>query len=316
MAQVVTKEGWSILHLAAVNNQLKTLETLYSLPEIAALATKINQQGWTALHHAVEKDYLDVALSLIKQYPAMAQVVTKVGSTILHLAARSNQLKTLETLYSLPEITAVATKTDQQGWTPLHCAVAEDYLDVTLSLIKQYPVMAQAVTKVGSTILHLAAANNQLNTLKILYSLPAITALATKTDQQDWTPLHYAVAVGYLDVALSLIKQYPAMAQAVTQFGSTIFHIAARNNQLKTLETLYSLPKIAALATKTDQQGWTALHYTVAKGYLDVALSLIKQYPAMAQAVTKEGRTILQFAADYKQQDTLEALQKLPAMAA
>ena len=76
-------------------------------------------EGYTALHYAAINGNLKI-VKLLKEYGAKIECVTKLGKNVLHLAAESNQPSILvHFLLNEPlEITSV----DENGSTPLHWA--------------------------------------------------------------------------------------------------------------------------------------------------------------------------------------------------
>jgi ankyrin repeat protein len=206
-----------------------------------------DEDGWNLLHYAVYKGNIDLALSLIKQYPELAFTKTEDGENILQLAAQNDQPSTLEAFYALPELAVFVTQIDSRGWNLLHHIVCKGNTDFALRLIKQHPELALAKTNTGQNILKFAYSLNQLATLEAFYALPELAALVTQSNSHGWNLLHSVVCKGDTDFALRLIKEHPELALAKTNTGQNILKLAYDRNQLATLAELKKLPELAEL---------------------------------------------------------------------
>lgn len=70
-----------------------------------------------------------------------------------------------------------------------------------------------------------------------------------ETDNVGYTPLHYAIEVNNPDIARKLIKHH-ADVNAITKFGETMLHIAAKGKSLTCLEVLFKTGKVTVVNVK------------------------------------------------------------------
>ncbi|KAJ7368155.1 ankyrin repeat-containing domain protein, partial [Mycena albidolilacea] len=83
--------------------------------------------GFTALHAAASRGYLDIVIWCIESGGAMADLEDKEGETALHKAALNGHLPIIK--YLLPAKADVNAR-DADGWTALHNACSKGYLDI------------------------------------------------------------------------------------------------------------------------------------------------------------------------------------------
>ncbi|KAJ7667874.1 ankyrin repeat-containing domain protein, partial [Mycena polygramma] len=83
--------------------------------------------GFTALHAAASRGYLDIVIWCIESGYAMPDLEDKEGETALHKAALNGHLPIIK--YLLPAKADVNAR-DADGWTALHNACSKGYLDI------------------------------------------------------------------------------------------------------------------------------------------------------------------------------------------
>ncbi|KAJ7507672.1 ankyrin repeat-containing domain protein [Mycena galericulata] len=83
--------------------------------------------GFTALHAAASRGYLDIVIWCIEEGGAIPNWEDKEGETALHKAALNGHLPIIK--YLLPGKADVNAK-DADGWTALHNACSKGYLDI------------------------------------------------------------------------------------------------------------------------------------------------------------------------------------------
>ncbi|KAK6243312.1 hypothetical protein QUC31_009721 [Theobroma cacao] len=115
----------------------------------------------------------------------------------------------------------------------------------------------------------------------------------SEIDEYGWTPLHYAVHFGAVDIfQLFLIDSSTAYIR--DNEGMSVIHIAAREGEVVILEMLaYRFPEIWDLQ---DNNGQTALHLAVARGKLDSVkfiLDFVLSHDGLINQQDNEGNTAL-----------------------
>ncbi|KAJ7129810.1 ankyrin repeat-containing domain protein [Mycena epipterygia] len=94
----------------------------FSLSNDASVRT-----GFTALHAAASRGYLDIVTWLVEDCGSMPDLEDKEGETALHKAALNGHLHIIK--YLLPH-KADVNAIDADGWTALHNACSKGYLDI------------------------------------------------------------------------------------------------------------------------------------------------------------------------------------------
>ncbi|KAJ2920154.1 hypothetical protein MD484_g376, partial [Candolleomyces efflorescens] len=98
----------------------------FSLANDAASRT-----GFTVLHAAASRGYLEIVKWLVDHCGAMPDVEDREGETALHKAALNGHIEVLK--YLLPDKADVHAR-DADGWTALHNAASKGYLDIVMWL--------------------------------------------------------------------------------------------------------------------------------------------------------------------------------------
>src|SRR5699024_10702773 len=111
------------------------------------------QEGYTALHIAVQSGHAEVVEALIGMGAAVQQKAGANGETPLHTAARiSNGRACVEMLVkSGAQINAI----EADGETPLHFAAREGFIDTVNLLLEDRANPSMQNTK-GENVLHIA----------------------------------------------------------------------------------------------------------------------------------------------------------------
>ncbi|CAK9172674.1 unnamed protein product [Ilex paraguariensis] len=157
----------SPLHVSALLGHLEfTKELLSRKPE---LVKALNSDGSSALHVAAAKGYVEIVKELLVVNPDMGFVLDHSGRTPLHLAAIKGRVGVLTELIRVkPEATRKLTR---WGETCLHLCVKYNRLEALKVLVESLKKDDQFVNwkdENGSTILHLAVANKQVEIIKFL----------------------------------------------------------------------------------------------------------------------------------------------------
>lgn len=121
-------------------------------------------EGYTALHYAAINGNLKI-IKLLKEYGAKIECVTKLGKNILHVAAESNQPSILvHFLLNEPlEISSV----DENGSTPLHWACYSGSYE-SVNYLLSLDADINALDNEKYTPLHLAVTNNKEKIVRFL----------------------------------------------------------------------------------------------------------------------------------------------------
>ncbi|CAK7349928.1 unnamed protein product [Dovyalis caffra] len=279
--QLMTPNQNSILHVY-LESQSKEPEftdfvdlILEMRPE---LLLQVNVEGETPLHFAARYGHANVVKVLIDRGKALpidpesglteAQKMMRMTNvekdTVLHVAARNSRSNVVEILTKEdPEFSYSA---NDYGETPLYIAASVGSPMVT----EQILINCSSVDyggPLGRTALHAAAiAGDYETTRKILEKERNLTKA---TDQNGWSPLHYAAYFERNYDVLKLLLEYDASAAYIVDIDKrTALHIAAlRGNEEAMKEIVSCCPACCEIV---DNRGWNALHFAVASKSTDV----------------------------------------------
>ena len=121
-------------------------------------------EGYTALHYAAINGNLKI-VKLLKEYGAKIECVTKLGKNVLHIAAESNQPSIL--VYFLLNEPLEITSVDENGSTPLHWACYSGSFE-SVNYLLSLDANINALDNERFTPLNLAVNNNKEKIVKFL----------------------------------------------------------------------------------------------------------------------------------------------------
>jgi len=213
-----------------------TLKLLRIDPNCLDLQTS---DGRTPLHIAIENEQEGI-LDLLVQQGASLKTTEEKGRTPLHAAIESGSEIAVTQL-----VTAGANVNVIQpdGRTPISVAVENgwDQLADFLSRIADPNILLPD----GRSLLHVAAQSGSLIWAKTLLECHEEQLIDTR-DENEWTPLHYAVDNGHTEVARKLISS-KCFVNACDKSGWTPLHAAIRRRNRECasliLQALSSRPR-------------------------------------------------------------------------
>jgi ankyrin repeat protein len=126
-------------------------------------------------------------------------------------------------------------KSDQQGWTPLHTAIANNAIK-TISLLTQpeYKLNLNAITHAGETPVFIASRYNRVNVLELLLTHGADLEIPTTEGK---TPLMEAVKLNCLETVTWLLEKKINL-NSIAKNGMTACAYAATNDHLEIFKLL------------------------------------------------------------------------------
>ncbi|KAL1550234.1 protein VAPYRIN-LIKE-like [Salvia divinorum] len=222
--------------------------------------------------------------------------------SLMCLAVRSGKVESLEILIESGCVV------DPSVDLLLHVAAAANYVDTMEIVCLSYVDLdLNAVDMQGSTALHIAALNGNVEAIQFLISVGADVDV---TDHDGWTPLHFAAENGHLDVVERLLDQAVFAKYAVNRDGKTAFGLAVErgNSHLydvlqlgdmlqraARLDDVHAMKSCLAQGAKVnglDQNGWSPLHRAAFKGHLE-SVRLLVSHGARVDSVDGSGYTPL-----------------------
>ena len=253
--QLKTNVGWNCLHIAALHGHLNLCKTLKEKHKFDLHMT--DRDGWTALHHSARNG----SYELVKFFTDLGSDIhlkTNAGWNCLHIAAQHGHLNLCKALIERHKIDVCMT--DNKGWTALHHSARTG----SYELVKFFADLGTEFdlkTNIGWNCLHIAALNGHLNLSKILVEKHKFDV--HMTDKDGWAAVHHSATSG----SYELIRFFTDLGTDIyvkTNLGKNCLHIAALNGHLNLCDTLVQKHKFDV--DMTDNDGWTALHYSSRSG--------------------------------------------------
>ncbi|KAF7836478.1 ankyrin repeat-containing protein [Senna tora] len=149
LAEEIDKYGNSLLHHACSQGRKEIVRMLVMQDE--NLALKYNRNGYMPLHLAVINGRVPILREFASHCTASFQYLTGQEETIFHLAARYGRYDALVFLANNPLTQDLLHRTDQQGNSVLHLAVAGGHYKMAVFLITQTKLDINIRSKAGIT---------------------------------------------------------------------------------------------------------------------------------------------------------------------
>ena len=166
-----------------------------------------DQHGMTVAHYAAWSSRTTPAhiAYFIRAQPLLGNAPDNQGRRLIHFAAERGNIALLEYLCDI-SITSDINLPDATGCTPLHYAARTKRVGAMACLLSKGADIMNAVSCQGRSVVHEAAARNNVAALDLLFATHRISSsILDIADDQGLTPLVLArrhearLAVGYLE---------------------------------------------------------------------------------------------------------------------
>ncbi|KAI3980309.1 hypothetical protein MKX01_001380, partial [Papaver californicum] len=141
------------------------------------------------------------------------------------------------------------------------------------------------------TALRIAVLNNQLLSLEEIVKLMPPEALQYETRVRASTALHDAAMYGYCEAAKVLVDKNPTLTQIRDDKGRVPLQLAVQAftiGQTETVKYLYSVTRHVKPSPFFGHDGARLLCSTIDANFYDIALSLVKRFPQLVTAKSRE----------------------------
>ncbi|KAH7841805.1 hypothetical protein Vadar_034538 [Vaccinium darrowii] len=194
----------------------------------------------TPLHVAVLGGHLDFTKALLTRKPKLVTEFDTRGCSPLHLASTEGHVEIVRELLRVN--TDVCIARDQDGRIPLHLAAMKGRVEVIRELLRAKPESIYEKLGRGETVLHLCVKYNRLEALETLLQYLQrrndIEFLLNSGDDDGNTILHLAVALKQMETIKYLlgIKNLKDLANVKNKNGSTALDVLEHCPTKKTME--------------------------------------------------------------------------------
>nr|Q25338.1 RecName: Full=Delta-latroinsectotoxin-Lt1a; Short=Delta-LIT-Lt1a; AltName: Full=Delta-latroinsectotoxin; Short=Delta-LIT; Flags: Precursor [Latrodectus tredecimguttatus]CAA63363.1 delta-latroinsectotoxin precursor [Latrodectus tredecimguttatus]prf//2211313A delta-latroinsectotoxin [Latrodectus tredecimguttatus] len=262
-----------------------------------------DKNGFTPLHIAAEAGQAGFVKLLINHGADVNAKTSKTNLTPLHLATRSGFSKTVRNLLESPNIKV--NEKEDDGFTPLHTAVMSTYMVVDallnhpdidknaqstsgltpfhLAIINESQEVAESLVESNADLniqdvnhmapIHFAASMGSIKMLRYLISIKDKVSINSVTENNNWTPLHFAIYFKKEDAAKELLKQDDINLTIVADGNLTVLHLAVSTGQINIIKEL--LKRGSNIEEKTGE-GYTSLHIAAMRKEPEIAVVLIE----------------------------------------
>ena len=221
------------------------------------------QFGFTLLHYAAKENNLDVIEYLVSS-GCDINAVDDDEQTPLHKSAMFGHTKSVQLLIDKG---ANVNQIDNNGNTPLHVAIISggDFGIVKALMEKADPCIQN---NDDQNVLHVAVKYHKVDSIDLILNHKQAAVLTTITDKDGLTPVHLAVSLGYIDTTEKFLKQPQANIFGSTHKGKNVIHLAAATSNAALLSLLLDSHNTLHLINKADNMLCTPLHDAANKGQL------------------------------------------------
>ena len=266
--RVADNTGATCLMLAAYYGHTETVCYLVGLPDVE-VNYAANDDGFTALHCAVQEGHPDVVEVLIDA-GADIEARTTEASTPLHYACENGKLAIVKVLVKAG---ADACATENDGATCIKLAANFGRTETVRYLVGLPDVDVNHATDKGETSLQSAVIHNKKSHPEIVQVLIDAGVDIEAKNVYGRSPLLLACEVGKLD-AVKMLVEAGARVCATDSQGATCLILAAYFGHIETVRYLVGLPDVDVNHTADGDE--TALHDASRENHPDVVRVLLE----------------------------------------
>eukprot|EP00117_Sycon_ciliatum_P017810 scpid11783/ scgid16660/ Espin; Autosomal recessive deafness type 36 protein; Ectoplasmic specialization protein len=298
-------------HQAARDGDISGLERLLDGSGVAIFQSVDDTSGDTALHIAAEEGQLECVTWLLRHGDIYYRTKNTTGETPAYKAALNGHLDCLETLieFDKEKASTAANEANNQGLTCLHTATIHNHMAVIKWLLNRYHSTAFAMNEFGASAVHFAAAQGNVDILKLLTEHLGAAA-ANSRDFNGATPIYFAAQEGRLVALQYLVTECTGDPMIRANDGMTAVHAATQLGHLETVRWLIGEIGTHGIADRT-KDGATPVHFAAAKGYTYLLRWFFDTHPepnVLARLCDNADATPAHDAAEFGQVDALKLL--------
>lgn len=326
-------EDYTVLHRNAMNGNEEitklllnkdTNNKLVHMTDSKERAKKIRRykngglevKGSIPIHWALENGHLGVAVLLLKADPDSLYEVDNDGNTTLHLAVskyddtspvKGSKVDLAEWIIKNDKKSKLLHRANSHGWTPVFTAVASGDIQSVDFLIEK------GASKIGEkdlTLFHAAALSPHetdnaaiFDHLNIKYNEGD---LLNKTNEDDFTALDYAAAVGNQTFVTKVIDINPDLLYRTDKLNWSAIYYATAYGKPQIVKLLLNADKDRGFPNSSDKDGWTLLIIAIKYEMLEVIKILLPL--SELRAHDNKGKTALHVAAESDQPEIVKLL--------
>uniref|UniRef100_A0A0D3AFL9 PGG domain-containing protein n=1 Tax=Brassica oleracea var. oleracea TaxID=109376 RepID=A0A0D3AFL9_BRAOL len=300
--------GDTPIHVAATVGSFQVLQLLLSSANLdienrgitKQLLRTTNKQKDTALHVSLKSGHVDVAKLLSEQDTGLLDMANNNNESPLYLAIERGLFDIADhILATSPSVSSTGPK----GMNALHAAVDSDIVSTGFltKLMETRPEMIKEVDSMGWTPLHYSVWLGKVEMTRLL--LQQDISAAYISDKEGQCPLHLAAATGQIDAYRELVGSCPYVWELVDGKGRTSLHSAVMSRQRGIIDCILQMPDISLhLLNESDVDGNTPLHLSVVYKCHAILLLLLRDKRVDKRVVNRDQLTAAELFYSQKQE--------------
>ncbi|KAF8099717.1 hypothetical protein N665_0238s0045 [Sinapis alba] len=162
---------------------------------------------------------------------------------------------------------------------PLHVSAFSGQAAFTAEILRQKQDLALELNQQGFSPLHIASALGKIEVVRALLSVGQKHVLCRLKDKDGSIPLHCAMQRGRIEVVEELVSSFPESIKEVNASLETPLHVAVKNNQVEATKLLLEEIKKRDMSPRTvnmeNREGNTVLHLATLGKQLQIVEMLI-----------------------------------------
>ncbi|KAL7121852.1 hypothetical protein ACP275_01G009700 [Erythranthe tilingii] len=242
---------------AASKGSISSLRTLLKDDPLILDRVSANYFSETPLHVAAMLGHVDFVKEIVKAKPELTSELNFQKLSPLHLASAKGHVDVVKALLSVDHRTCLAR--DRNGLTPLHLAALKGRIEVVKILLRAKPEAAQMNVYGGENILHLCVKRYQLEPLKLLVSTIREPVFVNSKDAEGNTLLHLAVADKQVETINFLLTVSTLEVNALNLNGVSPLDVLIQSRRdVRDLEIEDSLKRAGVIGPNMLNQETTA----------------------------------------------------------
>ncbi|XP_076937085.1 uncharacterized protein LOC143604514 [Bidens hawaiensis] len=215
----------TLLYAASVEGNPTVLQMLLQKDPLILDKVSLNQQDDMPLHVASMLGHIDFVNEILTRKPKLCMECDSQRRLPLHIASAKGHVDIVKALLAINPETCGAH--DRDGRNALHVAAVKGRCEVVKVLVQAQPHAARAMVQ-QETILNLCVKYNQLEVLKILVEIVGDHEFVNTKDAHGNTILHLAVADKQIETINFLLSNTTIEVNASNTNGETLMDILAK----------------------------------------------------------------------------------------